>query len=181
MAVYVSSVVLFTIYTQGAGKNNRTVANTSVNTGIVPIISYLIPSILVYWKSTTGIYDQHIVLYCVAFGLVAVKVISKVILAHMSRSPLDTFDTISLGPLLVIINQYFGNVISEYYMLWICLIYGAVNLAYYAYMVCRQICDYMKIDCFHIPYPNPKKEESIANGSMTNGVAANGTANGFHH
>jgi len=79
VAVYTSARVLFTIYTQGAGKNGRTVANTSVNGPIVPVLLFLIPPTLIYWKSTTGIYDQNMALFCITFGLPFVKVVSKII------------------------------------------------------------------------------------------------------
>jgi len=169
IALYVSSVVLYTIYTQAAGKNGTTVANTSVTACAIPILSTLLPPAMIFWKSSSGVYNQHIALFCIAFGMVSVKMTCKIILAHMSHSPMSLIDTILIGPVLVVINQYFGNFVSEYYILWACLIYCFANLYYYCNRICYQICDDFKIHCFRIPYPSSKPNAPSTNG-MTNGV-----------
>ena len=40
----------------------------------------------------------------------------------MTKSELAFFDTIYLGPILLLVNQYFGYLITEYYLLWFGLV-----------------------------------------------------------
>jgi choline/ethanolamine phosphotransferase len=42
--------------------------------------------------------------------------------AHMSRSPLNGWDTAYVGPLVVCVNQYFNLLIGEHFILWIFLV-----------------------------------------------------------
>jgi len=170
IAVFVSSVVQYTIHFQGAGKGGRTVADTSVNIPLLPVLFFLVPPIAIYWKSTSGIYDQHIVLFSLTFGMLFVKYTCQIILAHMSRSPINIIDSILLVPIVIGLNQYFGNFISEYYLLYIALIYGFVNLIHYTYSICQQICRYMKINTFSIPYPPPDKPVVDPHVGAKNGV-----------
>ena len=40
----------------------------------------------------------------------------------MTRSEMDYLDTVLVGPALLFLNQYFNTFISEYYVLWLCLV-----------------------------------------------------------
>jgi len=168
MATYTSLLVLYTICTEAAGKGARTVAGTSIAIPILPVILFLVPPALSYWKATSNsdAFDQHIVIFCIGYGMVSVKLTCKVILAHMSRSPLTILDTILLGPLLVLVNQYLGNIIPKYAILWINLVYCLGNLCYYAHEITVQICERFKIECFRIPY-----KPGQVNGTAANGLA----------
>jgi hypothetical protein len=89
----------------------------------------------------------------------------------MSKSPLDWWDSIYISPIMMILNQYFNNILPEMTMLYICLVsacacahaqpaqvYALVNLLTHAYYVIGQLCDYLHIRCFHLPPANARPD-----------------------
>ena len=40
----------------------------------------------------------------------------------MTKSELDTLDSVFLAPLALFVNQYFGTIFSERKLLWICMV-----------------------------------------------------------
>jgi hypothetical protein len=44
----------------------------------------------------------------------------------MSKSPLDAWDSIYVSPILMMLNQYFDNMVPELTMLYICTVSGFV-------------------------------------------------------
>lgn len=73
--------------------------------------------------------------------------------AHMTKSEMEYLDWGLLGPLCLMLNQYFNNFLPEYYVLWFCLIWCTVDLGRYCSQVCLEICDHLNIHLFKIPYP----------------------------
>jgi phosphatidylglycerophosphate synthase len=141
------------VFTGGVGKNGSTVAGTSVLFPGVPLALATLPGFIIYYKSATGVFVSHIVLYLIMNGLVLSKVTNRVIIAHMSKSELTSMDSILLGPLMLCLNQYFNTVIPEYPLLLVVTVYCSLNLLAYCYVICTQICDYLDIQCFRIALP----------------------------
>jgi len=141
------------IFTGGAGKYGSTIADTSIIYPVLPLATFVIPPVVIFWKAHTDVFTDHIVLYCIVFGLVSAKITNKIIVAHMSRSAFNAWDTIMWSPIALAGNQYFDHVVPEYPLLYACLVYGLVNLLCYCWMTCQQICDNFNIECFRIPYP----------------------------
>ncbi|KRT79182.1 hypothetical protein AMK59_8198, partial [Oryctes borbonicus] len=73
--------------------------------------------------------------------------------AHMTKSEMDYMDWSLLGPTMLFLNQYFNTFIPEYYVLWLCMIWVAIDLLRYSYQICSEICDHLRIELFRIPYP----------------------------
>ncbi|CAH1173445.1 unnamed protein product [Phaedon cochleariae] len=169
VALYSSLTV---ICTGGIGKNGSTVAGTSVLSPIIPFTLVLVPAFIIYKKSTQDIYQNHPALYILSFGLVAAKVTNRLVVAHMTKSEMEYIDWSLMGPAMLFLNQYFNTFINEYYILWLCLIWVAIDLVRYCYQVCEEICDYLHIDLFRIPYPGgpqkPRVPDSTA-GAEKNG------------
>lgn len=134
----------------GAGKNGSTVAGTSVLSPFIPMALVIIPAFIIQQKSTMGIAEQHPCLYILAFGLVAAKVTNRLVVAHMTKSEMDYLDSVLIGPLMLVLNQYFNTWVNEYIVLWLCLIYAAADLFHYCTIVCNQICSHMNIYLFKI-------------------------------
>lgn len=148
--------LLIVICNGGVGKNGSTVAGTSVLSPIIPLSLVVVPAFIICHKSTEHVYENHPVLYIMAFGLVAAKVTNRLVVAHMTRNEMDYLDTSLFGPTMLFLNQYFNFFIREYVVLWICLVWVLLDLIRYSYQVCHEICDHMRIKLFSItPVTNP--------------------------
>ncbi|XP_077289832.1 choline/ethanolaminephosphotransferase 1 bbc isoform X5 [Arctopsyche grandis] len=180
MTVICSSYSLFSIFSVilrgGVGKNGSTVAGTSVLSPVIPFSMVIVPAFIIYQKSESLVYENHPCLYIIAFGMVAAKVTNRLVVSHMTKSEMEYFDWSLMGPAMLFLNQYFNNAIPEYYVLWMCLIWVAVDLIRYSCQICLEICEYLKIKLFHIPYPPPmiKNNTSQTNVSTTV-IEKNGT------
>lgn len=140
----------------GSGKNGSTVAGTSVISPILPFLFMVVFSIVIASKSKTQIYETHPMLYLMIFGLIFAKITNKLVVAHLSKSEMEIFDSSFWGILTLFLNQYFNEFIPEYFLLWVVLIWVTLDLMLYCSTVCLEMCDYMKINLFTIPYPPPK-------------------------
>ncbi|XP_073998005.1 choline/ethanolaminephosphotransferase 1 bbc isoform X10 [Rhodnius prolixus] len=138
------------LWTGGAGKNGSTVAGTSVLSPVIPLSLVVVPAFIICRKSTEHVYENHPVLYILAFGLVAAKVTNRLVVAHMTRNEMDYFDSSLIGPAMLFLNQYFNFFIPEHIVLWICLIWVCFDLIRYSRQVCLEICDHMRIHLFKI-------------------------------
>ncbi|XP_014285949.1 cholinephosphotransferase 1 isoform X7 [Halyomorpha halys] len=156
VAVYLFHRTISTILKGGIGKNGSSIAGTSVLSPIIPLSLVVVPAFIICHKSTEHVYENHPVLYIMAFGLVAAKVTNRLVVAHMTRNEMDYLDTSLFGPTMLFLNQYFNFFIREYVVLWICLVWVLLDLIRYSYQVCHEICDHMRIKLFSItPVTNP--------------------------
>jgi hypothetical protein len=150
-----------TIKRGGSGKNGSTVAGTSIISPILPFLFMVIFAIIIAAKSQSQIYELHPMLYLMTFGILFAKITNKLVVAHLSKSEMEYFDSGMLGIVALLLNQYFNEFFKEYFLLWIVFAYCTADLMIYCSTVCLEMCDYMKISLFTIPYPPPKV---VANG-----------------
>ncbi|MFH4979343.1 hypothetical protein AB6A40_006052 [Gnathostoma spinigerum] len=136
------------IFSEGIGKNGSTVADTSVLFPLFPLLAVIVPFFMVYSKSQSGIYDQHIAMFVLCLGAVAAKAANRLIIAHMSRSELNLWDWIYLAPIGMMLNQYYDFYIDEYKLLVVATIYAYASLLLFSAMICRQFCAHLNIYCF---------------------------------
>uniref|UniRef100_A0A1Q3FTS1 diacylglycerol cholinephosphotransferase n=1 Tax=Culex tarsalis TaxID=7177 RepID=A0A1Q3FTS1_CULTA len=137
----------------GVGKNGSTVAGTSVLSPIIPFLFVVVPAYVISQKSPDHIYENHPALYIMAFGMITAKVTNRLVVAHMTKSEMEYLDWGLIGPLCLFLNQYFNCFLSEYWVLWFAMIWCTVDLIRYCGQVCLEICAYLKIELFRIPYP----------------------------
>ncbi|XP_076630437.1 choline/ethanolaminephosphotransferase 1 bbc isoform X4 [Colletes latitarsis] len=135
----------------GIGKNGSTIAGTSVLSPIIPFSFVIVPAFIIYRKSAEHVYENHPVLYILAFGMVAAKVTNRLVVAHMTKNEMQYLDSSLIGPAMLFLNQYFNFFIKEYYVLWLCFIWVTLDLLRYCTQICFEICDHMKIKLFRIP------------------------------
>lgn len=154
IGIIAASVTLYShftvIFTGGVGKNGSTVAGTSILSPFIPMGLVIVPSFIIYQKSTMSIYEDHPCLYILAFGMVAAKVTNRLVIAHMTKSEIDYLDSVLIGPGMLFLNQYFNTFINEYIVLWLCLIYSTADLLHHCIIVCNQICTHLHIHLFTI-------------------------------
>uniref|UniRef100_A0A915KXH8 Uncharacterized protein n=1 Tax=Romanomermis culicivorax TaxID=13658 RepID=A0A915KXH8_ROMCU len=80
-------------------------------------------------------------------------------IAHLTRSPLKVWDTAFCGPILIFLNQYYGEIFPSYYTLIVCLIYCSLSLLLFCVETVRQISQYLKLSCFRINVSRKIEEE----------------------
>jgi len=162
------------IFGGGQGKNGATVADTSVLFPALPIgflqLSSLVLCGYVMAERGSRLFFVNPCLYTLAFGIFCAKVTCRLVVAHMTKSELAFLDPVYFGPLLLLANQYFDFIFNEYLLLWVSLIYGAMDLGKYSYKVCSEIATHLHICVFKIPYAKPdgrfvKKSEPVPSSS----------------
>ncbi|KAL1489556.1 hypothetical protein ABEB36_013509 [Hypothenemus hampei] len=171
VAVILAHANVTVILAGGVGKNGSTVAGTSVLSPVIPILLVVLPAFIIYKKSEQMIYQTHPVLYIFTFGLVAAKVTNRLVVAHMTKSEMEMWDYSLVGPALLFFNQYFNTFINEYIVLWLALVWVSLDLLIYCYRVCHEICAYLRVELFKIPYPGrPQKIHDASSQSEKNGT-----------
>lgn len=120
-----------TVRNGGIGKNGSTVAGTSIISPILPFLLVIIPAFIIAEKSGSELYLNHPVLYLLTFGVLAAKISCRLVVAHMSKSEMNLLDPGLYGPLILFLNQYFNEFITEYYVLWIAFLWCTYDLIGY--------------------------------------------------
>ncbi|CAD5120884.1 DgyrCDS9436 [Dimorphilus gyrociliatus] len=150
-AILASRLYFGTIFIQGgAGKNGSTIAGTSTLFPALPIATVVILALIISYKSASNLFETHTTLYCVSFGIVAAKVINKLVVAHMTKSEMDLLDPCLTGPSLLFLNQYFNMLFNEHIVLWLACIIAILDLFTWSRKVCLDICEFLGIYCFSI-------------------------------
>ncbi|XP_064600331.1 choline/ethanolaminephosphotransferase 1-like [Liolophura sinensis] len=150
----------------GSGKNGSTVAGTSTIFPLFPVAAVIILAVVIYKKSPIGLFEQHPCLYVLSFGMVSAKVTNRLVVAHMTKSEMDLWDSVFIGPAMLFLNQYFNSFVNEHIVLWLCCIYCTYDLIHYSARVCKEICDFLKINCFTIPSKQPDNVQRTRNGKQ---------------
>ncbi|XP_053600589.1 choline/ethanolaminephosphotransferase 1 isoform X8 [Plodia interpunctella] len=123
---------------------------TSILSPVIPFSLVVVPAFVIFQKSESNVYENHPVLYLIAFGMVAAKVTNRLVVAHMTKSEMEYFDWALLGPAMLFLNQYFNNALPEYFVLWLCAIWTSIELFRYCGKICLEICEHMSIQLFRI-------------------------------
>ncbi|KAF2361504.1 hypothetical protein FHG87_007738 [Trinorchestia longiramus] len=126
---------------------------TSVLSPMVPLLYFVVPALMVAWKSSDAIFLSNPLLYMFTFGLVAARVSNRLVVAHMTKHEMAYTDSSMLGPAALLLNQFFNSPVPEPWLLWIVFLYVTVDLLRYVRKVCYEICDFLNIELFRIPVP----------------------------
>nr|CDS28364.1 choline:ethanolaminephosphotransferase 1 [Hymenolepis microstoma] len=152
----------FTVLSQGgAGKAGTTVANTSVLFPAVPFGVVMSFAIIVAIRSPLHLYTKHLVLFLITFGFVAVKVILKLVVDHMTKGVVSLRESAFIGPALLFFNQYFNCPVPESWVLWSCMLIAVADVFLYSANVCVQIANYLNIYIFRVDKPPTLPSPSI--------------------
>ncbi|XP_025417164.1 cholinephosphotransferase 1 [Sipha flava] len=176
ISLYLAKSNLTVILTGGVGKNGSSVAGTSVLSPAIPLILVVLPAYIISCKSTENIYETHPVLYIMAFGVVTAKITNKLVIAHMTKSPIEYVDSTLIGPAMLFLNQYFNSVLPEYYVLCVCLAWTIIDLTVYSIFVCKEICDHLRVYLFYIT-----TTMSIAKPGTSNKMSSSSSKNGSNN
>jgi len=173
-AMFKSDGTIDKIFTGGAGKNGATVAGTSVLSPASPLFLLVIPAWVIAYKSDQNIYHDHPILYVLLFGLIGAKITNRLVVAHMCKGEITHRDASMLAPLLLILNQYFNTVIPEIFLLYVALVWVILDLVWYCSKVCLEICSYLGVNLFTIPYTDPGAGSCLASPASNGSSAASG-------
>ena len=99
----------------GIGHKGRTSANTNVLSPGLPLFLFYFSVYLMY-QSDTSVMVENPVVFTLLYGICFSKITNKLIIAHMSKTGLEVFDRIFLGPVFYIILSKF--VLSQELSLW---------------------------------------------------------------
>lgn len=124
----------------------------------MPFLCVIVPSCVIAVKSKSGIYNTNPTLYMITFGILFAKITNKLVVAHLSKSKMDMLDSGMIGSAILFLNQYFNEFIPEYYALWLALAWCTFDLMYYCRNVCLEMCSFMNIKLFTIPYTSPAEK-----------------------
>lgn len=128
---------------------------------LVPALLTFAPSVIMAYKSPPLLTTSPC-LFLMTFGLVAVKLTFRLIVAHMTRSELRTWDPTLVSGMAIFLNQYFDYPMNETMLLWFAIVFTVADLLFYADRVCHQICDHLKIELFRIsPQVVTDKKNSV--------------------
>ncbi|XP_050426759.1 cholinephosphotransferase 1 [Adelges cooleyi] len=182
VSVFLAKSNLAVILTGGIGKNGSSVAGTSVLSPAIAIALVMLPGYIISCKSTENIYENHPVLYIMAFGLVSAKITNKLVIAHMTKSPIDYVDSTLIGPAMLFLNQYFNCVLPEYYVLCACLVWSVIDLSLYSIFVCKEICDHLRVYLFYItPIVSSSSKTNLSSRATGSSSKNGGGLNSHHH
>jgi len=147
------------IFNGGCGENGATIAGTSVLSPGLSLFVVLAFGLSIASQSKTQLLQHHPVIYLLFIGLIFAKVTNRLVVAHMTRSELQLLDTSLLGPLILFLNQYFGFLLNEYFLLWLCFILCIADLIRYLSYTYLQIASYLNIYIFSLKL-RPKSERN---------------------
>ncbi|XP_028417646.1 cholinephosphotransferase 1-like isoform X1 [Dendronephthya gigantea] len=158
---------IYEIFQGGVGKNGSSIADTSVLSPAVPLLITLYLIYYNYAYSNTNVFAKGPCLFVFAFGIVLAKVSILLLVACMSKSSIPMLDTVLLCPFVQAVNIHFSSQISEYRLVWFCLIFSTLNALQYCFTVITEICNYLNISCFRITSKPLNEESSTKEGKAS--------------
>ncbi|CAB4025359.1 cholinephosphotransferase 1-like [Paramuricea clavata] len=158
-------------------KHAKTVAKKSMKAAakedtsvLSPAVPLLITLYLIYYNyaySNSNAFVRAPCLFDFAFGIVLAKVSIVLLVVCMSKSAIPMVDIVMLCPFFQAVNIHFNSPMSEYGLLWVCLIVSSFILIQYCYAVITEICNHLGISCFKITPKQIKEESSTKEGKAS--------------
>ncbi|CAH8829405.1 unnamed protein product [Trichobilharzia szidati] len=158
-----------TISKGGCGKYGATIANTSILFPFCPLAFSVGLAVVVAVNSPINLYHQSPFIFLLTFGFIVVKVSQRLVIAHMTKSSINLFDTVMFGAALLLVNQYFKCPFNEFVILWLSMIFGFVNVMLYDADICIQLADFLNIYIFHVGRP-ANTRQNAKNPSVNSSV-----------
>lgn len=155
------------IFKGGCGKNGTTVAQTSVLSPVVPFGIIVASTFYVFKHSADNIFVECPCLFMMMFGTCTAKLTCNLVVASMSKSPVDMLDYCMIGPLLLATYNYFGVQgilamvgipLPEYYVLLATFVFSVLLFIRYSVCICQEISKDFRFDVFKIPYKESGKK-----------------------
>lgn len=158
--VYYDIRALSRIFAGGVGKNKSSVSGTSVLSPAIPIGIVLACAFYVYKHSHSNIFQEEPCLTTLMYGTAIAKLTCKLVIATMTKHPLDMVDSCMLGPAVLSCINYFSVPLDERSVLHGALVFELFNLFIFCTKVCLEISTYLGIHVFHITQKSIPQKKS---------------------
>ncbi|ORX64724.1 hypothetical protein DL89DRAFT_297030 [Linderina pennispora] len=139
--------------------------NRSFAATLPQLLQYVAYATSCYVWLTTSVsifHNNHLVLFLVTSGIVFGRIVSKIILAHLTEMPFPSY-TVQMVPLVVgAALSFFGLFSARTELLFLVISFLFVTVAYFhwALVVIERFCEFLGINCLTIaPRKNRKKAE----------------------
>lgn len=120
---------------------------------LTPVLPLAVTVATITWiANKSSIYLDNPCLFILTVGIIMSKLTNKLVVSHMTKSPMDCCDSVMVWPALLLLYQQFGDSCYEYQALIACLLLVSWDLTTYCYRVCTQIADTLQIQVFRIKY-----------------------------
>lgn len=140
----------------GVGREGTSVAETSVASPAIPltlgIVGYL-------YISSFDCFVQVPMLVVFVTGMALSKQCIKIVVCHMSKTPMEMLDLTLTIPLIFFFEQLLGLGFDSLLLLSVVALVNLWQLGDYCASVIKEICTYLNISCFTIPSPKTDKTE----------------------
>lgn len=118
-----------------------------------PMVSFstlILTTLGVLWASPSQIGLQQPLLFGLLFSVIFAHVASRLVVAHMSKTPMALYDFSVFPMQAILLNALLNAPLSEHYAIATGLLFATVNLFYMAGQTCREIAAHMGIYVFTI-------------------------------
>ncbi|KAJ1951670.1 hypothetical protein EC988_003980 [Linderina pennispora] len=139
--------------------------NRSFAATLPQLLQYVAYATSCYVWLTTSVsifHSNHLVLFLITSGIVFGRIVSKIILAHLTEMPFPSY-TVQMVPLVVgAALSFFGLFSATTELLFLVISFLFVTVAYFhwALVVIERFCEFLGINCLTIaPRKNRKKAE----------------------
>eukprot|EP00794_Sanderia_malayensis_P012172 gene12172-13428_t len=134
----------------GVGKNKSSIAGTSVLSPAVPIGIVLACVFYVFKHSHSNIFQEEPCIAILMYGIAIAKLSCKLVVATMTKHPVDMLDSCMLGPAVLSFINYFSIPLDEKLVLYGALVFETLNLLIFCTQICREISTSFGIYIFSI-------------------------------
>ncbi len=112
-------------------------------TPVIPIFLVVLPGLLIASNSSENVFEENPILFVVTWGIMAAKVTNRLIVAHMSKSELSSFDVTMLTPAAFLVRSYchLGAIISEKQLLVLACAFVTIDIIFYCRAVSKQMLE----------------------------------------
>lgn len=141
--------ILRNFYTIFIQNEKPTIASTSVLSPSIPVGIVLFLAYYIYKAGYNTLFQMHSSLLILTIGTVYAKITCRLIIAHMSKTPLEYYDKTFMALALLALNCRF-EIVNNTIALYCVFVYVTLNLAYYCTSVCQQLCDCFNVYTFKI-------------------------------
>ena len=116
----------------------------------VPYATLSVTTIAVLLVSPTGFEFRQPLLIGLLYSVISAQIASRLVVAHMSKTPMVLFDFSVLPMQVILLNSLIGAAVPEFQLYVVCLLVSSVNLCVTSGLMCQEIATHMGIYVFTI-------------------------------
>eukprot|EP00735_Rhodelphis_limneticus_P011091 TRINITY_DN4147_c0_g1::TRINITY_DN4147_c0_g1_i1::g.2013::m.2013 TRINITY_DN4147_c0_g1::TRINITY_DN4147_c0_g1_i1::g.2013 ORF type:complete len:378 (-),score=35.37,sp/Q7ZYQ3/CEPT1_XENLA/41.67/2e-87,CDP-OH_P_transf/PF01066.16/2.3e-22,CDP-OH_P_transf/PF01066.16/1.5e+04 TRINITY_DN4147_c0_g1_i1:371-1504(-) len=138
---------------RAAGKAHVSVSGSSVSAPVLSPLILFICAMVIHFHDVT-LFRDHTSVFIVCFGLCFAKISWLMVVAHMTKTRFPILDSVHLVAILLALNSHLEILTMTQALHTACAL-NVLNMLVYSTSVCLEICQFLNIQLFRIPYPPP--------------------------